>query len=113
MTDKTRQELIYLALSELGKLEEGEVPSDTSYNTVDGYVDPLIEQLSADGIVYISDPDAIEPKYFLALGWLLANACAARFGGSPDEAQKAMHERTLRRLTSAKPSGEVLKAEYF
>lgn len=113
MTDKTRQELIHHALSELGKLEEGEVPSDNTYNTVDGYVDPLIEQLSADEVVFIADPDAIEPKYFLSLGWLLANACATRFGGAPDENLKAMHERTLRRLTSAKPSGEVLKAEYF
>lgn len=110
---KTRSQLKERAAKDLGIIEPGETLSAEDEETFDGLVDPLIAQLSSDSIVYISDDEAIEVKYFLPLARLLANMAGPDFGSPINEGAKYQDEQTLRRLSSAKPSYETLRTEYF
>lgn len=110
---KTRVQLIERAATELGKLVSGQNLETEDYNTIDALLDPLIEQLSLDSVVTIDDANAIDPRYFLPLGRLLANEAAPSFGTPTNDNLKAADERTLRRLTAAKPTYETLKVDYF
>ena len=110
---KTRSQLIERAAKDLGIIEPGETLSAEDQDTFDGLVDPLIAQLSADGIVGIQDDEAIEFEYFLPLARLLANIAGPDFGSPINEAAKMEDEKTLRRMSAAKPSYEVLKVDYF
>lgn len=112
-TVKTRRQLIHRALASIGALEPGEAPSTEDYNTMDGLVDPLIAQLSADEIVYIDDTDAIDVAFFIPLANLLANAAGPDFGSPVNDDAKARDEATLRRLTAGKPTYQVQVGEYF
>lgn len=110
---KTRSQLKERAAKDLGIIEPGETLSSEDDDTFDGLVDPLIAQLSADNIVYIQDDDAIEVEYFLPLARLLANIAGPDFGSPINEQAKAQDERTLRRLSAARPSYERSQGEYF
>lgn len=125
MTTKARQELVYRALTELGRRYGGEAPDATDYEEVDDLVDPLVEQLAADQVVYIDNTDAIEAAFFLPLGRLLAVVAAGTFGESAisnlltrnratnvDQLQ-AREEATLRRIQADKPAYETLKVKYY
>lgn len=109
---KSRVDLIRRAATELGKLVSGQDIEAEDNDTIDGLVDPLLRQLSFDGIITI-DPDAIESEYFLPLARLLANESAPSFGTPKSPDIQAMEERTLRRLTASKPTYETLKVSYF
>lgn len=112
-TFKTRSQLKERAAKNLAIIEPGETLSTEDNETFDGLVDPLIAQLAADQIVYISDADEIELEYFLPLARLLANIAGPDFGSPINEAAKAEDEMTLRRLTSTKPTGDRLRVRYF
>lgn len=115
MTDtfKTRDQLKERAALSLGVIEPGEALSAEDNDTFDGLIDPLLAQLADDQIVYIGDPDNIELAYFLPLARLLANMAGPDFGSPINDGARRMDETTLRRLTSTKPTGEVMKTEYF
>lgn len=125
MTDKTTQDLIYRALSEIGRRYEGEAPTDADYQSVEGLVEPLVEQLNAEEIVYIPDIDAIDPKWFLPLARLLAIECGPTFGTDaiqtlisrnrmPNvDALRDREHTVLRRINASRGTGEKQKAQYF
>lgn len=110
---KTREDLIARALTELGKLVAGQNVEEEDEQTVDDLVDPLLQQLSIDGVVYIGNPDAIEPEYFLPLARLLANEAGPSFGIPKNEDIKRLDETTLRRLTAGRPTYQPLVVDYF
>lgn len=110
---KDRTQLIERAATELGALPSGQSLSTEDRNTIDNLVDPLIYQLSFDGVVNIQDADAIESQYFLALARLLANEAAPSFGQGTSAEIKAICERTLRKLSATGPTGETLRALYY
>jgi hypothetical protein len=83
---KTRQDLVYRALRNLGVLPMGQNPGAEENNSVDALIDPMIEDLIARDIVFVEDVDAIEDKYFVHLGHILAGQCAAEFGMQNDQA---------------------------
>jgi hypothetical protein len=83
---KTRTDLVHRALKNLGVLPHGQTPSNEEYNAVNALVDPMIEDLIAQDIVFIEDADVIEDKYFTHLGNTLAGLCAAEFGMQNDPA---------------------------
>lgn len=95
---KTRQELVYRALSDLGALPVGQTPSTQEYASVDALVDPVIESLSARDIYYVSDHQAIEDSAFISLGRCLAWAAAPEFGLHEDAALAALGEQAERHL---------------
>lgn len=113
MTEKTRVELIHRAAKLLALIEPGEAPSTEDYNAIDGLIDPLIEQLAADGVYYVSDDNAIELAVFDPLSRILANIAGPEFGSAINEAAQQRDEWTLRRISAAAPTYQVLKAEYF
>lgn len=112
-TVKTRAQLIQRALRSIGATMPGEADSTEDYDTMDNLVDPMIAQLAADGIIYISDDDAIEVKYFIPLANLLANLAGPDFGSPVNDQAKERDEKILRRLSATKPSYEELKTDYY
>lgn len=73
----------------MGVLPQGQTPSAEEYNSVDALIDPMLEDLIARDIVFVEDVDAIEDKYFVHLGHILAGQCAAEFGMQNDQALAA------------------------
>ncbi len=91
-------------------------PNVQEYNAVDELVDPLIEDLIARDVAYIEDVDAIEDKYFIALGHVLAGAAAAEFGLQNDAAIAARAvdgEQKLRRISAAYPTYEIQEIQAY
>lgn len=125
MTDKTTEQLIYRAMTEMGRLYSGDAPSDEDYDTVEALVEPLVEQLNAQEIAYIDDIDAIDPKWFLPLARLVAIEAAPSFGNSAVQALITNNRATnldglrdrehavMRQINASKPTFEVQKSEYF
>ena len=75
----------------LGVLPKGQNPSAEEYNQVDALIDPMIEDLIARDIIHIQDVNAIEDKYFLHLGHVLAGLAQSEFGMQNDQALTARH----------------------
>jgi len=90
-----------------------QAPAVEELEVIGMYVDPLLEQLSRDNIVTVSNPDEIPDAVFLPLARLLANVAGPRFGSPMNEQAKQIDERALRRLTATIPTYEPLKTEYF
>lgn len=109
MTFKTRAQLIERAAASIGVKEPGEALSSEDYDTFDDLVDPLISQLSADGVAYIENDEEIPNEYFVPLANLLANMAGPDFGSPVNDQAKERDEATLRRLASTKPTYTPLK----
>ena len=113
---KTRQELIYKALRNLGVLPQGQAPGSEEYNQLDGLVDPMVEDLIARDICFIEDVDAIDEKYFLSLAHVLAGHALSDFGMQNDAALTARAvkgERDLHNIFSTRPTYQVLEVQPF
>src|SRR5688572_18062259 len=115
MTDitKTHTDLIERAATELGVLPSGQPLSDEDAATIGALVDPLIRQLSLDGVVDVADSNAIAAEHFLPLARLVANEAAPSFGIAYSLDAKLENERQLRRLAATRPTREPLKSTYF
>lgn len=112
-TVKTRAQLIERAAAAIGVKEPGEALSSEDYDALDNLVDPLIAQLAADGIVYISDSEEIPVEFFVPLANLLGNMAGPDFGSPVNDDAQARDERTLRRLSSTQPTYAPLKQQPF
>lgn len=111
MANKTRVELVELAAKKLGILPPGTSLSSEDSTAIDSYVDPVLEDLSSREIVTIADDDDIEPRYFLYLATILADACKEEYGGGTFDVDRA--EAKLRHIERSGPSYETAKATYF
>lgn len=113
---KTRSDLVYRALKNLGALPAGQTPSNEEYNSVDGLIDAMVEDLLGRDIVFIEDADVIEDRYFLALGNVLAGHAAAEFGMQNDSAIAARMikgEKDLETIASTRPTYNVLEVQAY
>ena len=113
MTTKTRAQLVAEAAECLQIVGAGQSLDDEDADLIDGKVDTLIEQLSVDEVVEIDNVEEIPSEYFDALGQLLANSCATKFGLPYDPGKKATFEAQLVRLTASRPTRERLETEYY
>lgn len=125
MSDKTAQECVYRAMTEMGRLRSGEVPDTSDYQDVLALHEPLIAQLSAEGVYYIDNSDNVAEEIFLPYCRLLACAAAPSFGvaaiatligraNAENVNSLETRERAVLRVIGAKrPSREVLKGSYF
>lgn len=113
MSTRTQDQLVDEAIRKLMVVGAGQSPDAEDQDLVDAKVAPLIDQLSADGICTISDPDHIPGEWFDAVASLLANLCAPDFGKpfSPDV--RAYYEQGLLRTNMVQPTYEALRADYF
>ena len=113
---KTRTDLVHRALKNLGVLPQGQNPGAEEYNSVNALVDPMIEDLIARDIVHIQDVDAIEDKYFLALGHVLAGHSQSEFGMQNDPALTARAqkgEKDLEIIFSTNPTYGTLEVQAY
>lgn len=124
---KTTRQLIYAALTKLGRLYVGEAPTDEDYQTVKDVVDPLVAALASDPRcgVLIEDIDAIEDRFFPSLALLVAVEVAPQFG--TDAAQnlaansglasveelKRVQMDNIRRMAARAPTYKVMQTQYF
>jgi hypothetical protein len=86
---KSREDLVYRALYNLGVLPVGQTPGAEEYNSVNALVDPMLEDLTARDVWFERDVDAIEERSFLHLGDILAGRAASVFGMQNDPALAA------------------------
>lgn len=109
---KTADELVYKAASILGKSIAGESLGAVEYQTIDGCVDDVLDEISE--IVYIGDRDEIPRRYFLTIARLLAINAAAEFAGAePNPDQITKQETRLRFLVAREPTYQVQEGHYF
>lgn len=113
---KTREDLIERALKNLGVLPDGQTPSVQEVNSVDALVDSTIEDLIGRDVVYIEDVEAIDERYFMPLGLILASNCRAEFGLADDPALPALAldaEKKLQQISRAVPTFKTLKVTAY
>ena len=113
MTTKTRAQLVNEAADCLEIVPTGNSLAAEDGAKIDEKVDSLLERLAADEVVDIADANEIPACYFDALGELLANNCATKFGKKYSEEVKTVFERQLRRTVAPRATLEVLRTEYF
>lgn len=112
-TEKTRTELVREAADRLGIVGTGQVLEAEYAARLDSNVDPLLMQLSQDGICNVANDGFIPAEWFDSLAGLLANQGAAVGGKNFDPGIKEYYESRLRRLTSQRTSYAVQEVEYF
>jgi hypothetical protein len=110
---KTRDDLIERAATELGAKVTGQPLAAEDYDAIDNLVDPLIMQLSFDGVVHVQDSDMIQVEFFIPLGRLLANEAAISFGQQYSRDVKIVNETVLQRLSATRPTFETLESDFY
>lgn len=110
---KTRADIQFKALSIILGGDVGQVPSAEDADTLNGYIDTQVDELAADGTIYISDPDSLEDELFLTFCKLVANAAADEFGGKSDEVKAQQLRNRLRVISRQTPGYGPQQSEYF
>jgi hypothetical protein len=110
---KTLQELETEAFAILTGMDPASSPAAEDLAVIDTYVDPLLEQLAADRIIYIGDRNDIPDAVFLPLARLLANVCGPRFGSPMNQEARLADEMALRRIAASIPVYEPMQGQYF
>ncbi len=109
---KTAEELVHKVASILGKRVAGEALGQPEYDTIDGNIDAVFDEI--EEIVYIGDRDEIPGRLFYTLARLVAVHSASDFSAADvDLAQVTKHENRLRYLVSTDPTFETTKAVYY
>lgn len=107
---KTSENLVYEAASILGKAVAGEALGSVEYDTIDGTIDPVLEEI--ENIVYVGDRDEIPGRYFQTIAELVAVFSGAKFSNSrPDPAQIEYWEDRLRYLAASGRTRRTLKID--
>lgn len=110
---RTRTELKVKALDKLGVSQAGQDPSAEDVAVIEGYVDPVLDMLAREKVVYVNDRNAIDNEFFLPIATILANAAANDFGGAYDEGVDEREKRKLR-ILQPRPGGyPVQQVDYF
>lgn len=110
---KTRADIQFKALSIIVGGDVGQVPSAEDAAALNGYIDDEVEELNADGTVYISDPDDLPNELFLTFCKLVANAAADEFGGKSDELKAQQLRNRIRVIVRPTPGFGPQEVEYF
>jgi hypothetical protein len=110
---KTRADIQFKALSIITGGDVGQAPSAEDAATLDGYIDDEVEELSADGTAYISDPDELPEELFITFCKLVANAAADEFGGKSDEMKAQQLRNRLRVIVRQTPGYGPQQVEFF
>lgn len=113
MATRTREQLIQEAADKLSIVGTGQTLEAEYREKINGNVDPLLAQLSAEGVAHVGNPEQIPAEMFDPLAGLLANVNAPLAGKAYDLSVKEYYERTLRRIGSGEPTYEVLEGTYF
>ena len=113
---KTRTNVVYRALKNLGVLPQGQDPSDEDYNAVNDLVDGVIEDLIQRDIYHLQDVDATPEEAYIHLGNILAWKAAPTFDMHNDPALAAFaqaSERDLQTIQATRPTYMTLEIEPY
>jgi hypothetical protein len=113
MTAKTSTHLANRALDKLLVVGLGQSPDDEdTAKALDKY-EAFREFISSIDVFSIADDDDIDLAAFEWLATYFAYFLANDFGKPQEDGMRVAAEYNLRRITAGKPSGEVLRSEYF
>lgn len=110
---KTRQDIQFKVIAILTGGEVGQPVSAEDADTINGYIDSEVAELSADNTVYIGDPDALDDGLFLPFCKLVANAAADEFGGQSNEQAAQIMRNRIKAIVSQRPGFGPAQVEYF
>ena len=110
---KTRAQIQFKTLAILVGGIVGDAPSAEDAANIDGYIDAEVAELSADGTIYIDDPDALPDELFTTFCALVANAAADDYGGKSDEAKAQRLRNRLRVIVRQTPGYGPQQVEFF
>jgi hypothetical protein len=110
---KTRQDIQFKVVAILTGGQVGQPVSDEDADTINGYIDNEIAELSADGTTYIGDADALDDGLFLAFCKLVANAAADEFGGQSNDQLALILRNRIRVIARQTPGYGPQVSEYF
>lgn len=128
---RTQADLINEALANLGLLSAGQPTDPEDYNYVQEKLDAIMRDLAAMEIVFIADVNNIPGAFFSRLADIVCGECAAKFGSTGQDLSDKINRgmggaagtniavgagtaaRALKQMQRARPTGEVLRVEYF
>jgi hypothetical protein len=107
-------ELITSALETLQRVGAGQDPSAEDAQLVRDVINPLLEELAQQGIIFVADTEAIPELIFLPLADRIAAQVAPKFGlGAVEPTVIDSLNRRLRLTWVAKPTYQPQRAKYF
>ena len=107
---KTADNLVYEVAALLGISVAGEALGSVEYATIDGNIDPVLEEIS--DIAYVADRDDIPDRYFQTIARLVAGHSAAKSSNAPvDLAQVEQLEARLRYLAAQGRTRRTLRID--
>jgi hypothetical protein len=101
---KARVDLVRGALTRLGKAVAGETVDEIASDAVDVLIDPLLANLNARSVIYISDADEIPDAAFNALRLRLAWEAAGEFSVPYDQLPDCAPAQTEADLRALSPT---------
>lgn len=127
---RTQADLINEALANLGVLSAGQPTDPEDYSYVQTKLDSIVRKLAALEIVSIPDTNGIPSAFFSDLADIVAGECAEKFGCTGDDLNQKVAKglggppssanvgdggaaRSLKQMQRGRPTGEVLRVEYF
>lgn len=109
----SREQLVFLALEELGVPGAGQTPSAEDAATVNNKLNSVMDDLAERGIWTWGDPDQIADAAAIHIAVCLAQASSRSFGQPKDENARLLAESRLRQLNILTLSGQPQQTEYF
>lgn len=111
MSTKNSTELIHEVAAILGLLLPGEALSNEDHQTIDGCIDPVLEEVEE---IVVVDRGYIPGRYFQTIARLTAAHAAAKFSNATVDLDVVkQHEQRLRVLVAQRPSYQPLQVDYF
>lgn len=109
----SRENLVLLALEELGVPGGGQTPSAEDKATIDNKLNSVMGDLAQRNIYVWGDPDQIEDAAAIHLAKIMAHASARSFGQPQDEMARLYSEARLKELRPYIDAGDPIPALYF
>jgi len=127
---RTTADLITEVLAKLGILAAGQPIDPEDYNYISEALDSVFRMMGGLDLPNIPDPDNIPSLFFLPLADIVAGECATKFGATPDDHIKLKSAglggppssakagdgaacQVLRAIQRGRPTGEILRADFF
>lgn len=110
---KTRDDIHRKVIAILVGGDVGMDVSDEDAETIDGYIDALVDELGLDATAYIADANDLENGMFMTFCKLVANDAADEFGGKTDETKAAQLRNRMRVLVRQAPGYGPQQVAYY